>query len=262
MKRPAALDDAVHEMAIDGYLKALKMPGALREYRKLVGETRETGADPLVFLEALLEREAQNRRANQIAQWLRDARFPYPKDLDSFDFAATLGIPKARVLDLARAAFVGAHENVVLLGASGTGKTHLAIGIAKAAIFQGCRTRFTTAIGLMNELLAAQQELVLPRALRLWNRYDAIVIDEVGYTPFSADGARLLFQFFADVYERRSLILTTNLEFSQWTNVFGDPTMTSALLDRVTHRAHIISTGKDSYRLREARARSRREEGV
>lgn len=252
----------MHEMTVDAHLRALKMPGALREYRALVRETREGGTDALVFLEALLEREMDNRRANQVAQRLRDARFPYPKDLDTFDFQAAPDVPKARILDLARGAFIKAHGNVVLFGASGTGKTHLSIAIARASIFQGYRVRFTTATALMNELLAAQAALDLQRTLRLWNRYDTIIIDEVGYTPFSPDGARLLFQFFADMYERRSLILTTNLEFSQWTNVFGDPTMTSALLDRVTHHAHIIPTGKDSYRLREARARSQGEGGA
>jgi DNA replication protein DnaC len=259
--RPAAIEDQVHEVAIDGYLRALKMPGALREYKELVREARETGTDALVFLEALLAREMDNRRANQVAQRLRDARFPYPKDLESFDFTANPEIPKSRVLDLCRAAFVDARENVILLGASGTGKTHLAIAVARATIFQGHRARYTTATALMNELLAAQANFELAKVLRTWNRYDTVVIDEVGYTPFSQDGARLLFQFFADMYERRSLILTTNLEFSQWVTVFGEPTMTSALLDRVTHRAHIIPTGKDSYRLRQARARSQSEGG-
>jgi DNA replication protein DnaC len=259
MTTPAAVEDEVHALTIDAHLRALKMPGALREYRDLAREAKASGTDPLAFLAALLSREMDNRRANQIAQRLRDARFPYPKDLESFDFSAAPDIPKARVLDLARAAFVEARENVLCLGASGTGKTHLAIAIARSAIFQGYRTRFVTATALMNELLTAQAKLELPKVLRAWNRYDAIVIDEVGYTPFAPDGARLLFQFFADLYERRSLILTTNLEFSQWTNVFGDPTMTSALLDRVTHRAHIIPTGKDSFRLRQAKGRNQGE---
>jgi DNA replication protein DnaC len=260
--RPAALADQVHEVAIDGYLRALRMPGALREYRALVREARETGTDLLAFLESLLVREMENRRANQIAQRLRDARFPYPKDLESFDFAVNPAVAKAKILDLARAAFVAEHENVVLLGASGTGKTHLGLGLAKAAIFQGYRARFTTAAALMNELLAAQAHFELAKALRLWDRYDVVVVDEIGYSTFSVDGARLLFQFFAERYERRSLVLTTNLEFSQWTEVFGDATMTSALLDRITHRAHIIPTGKDSYRLQEARARRQAEQGV
>src|SRR5579875_2511283 len=137
MTRPAAIEDQVHEVAVDEYLRVLKMPGALREYRALVREAREAGTDVLAFLEALLGREMDNRRSNQIAQRLRDARFPYPKELESFDFAANPAVAKAKMLDLARAAFVAEHENVVFLGASGTGKTHLGIGIAKAAIFQG-----------------------------------------------------------------------------------------------------------------------------
>lgn len=254
--RSADIEDTVHELAIDGYLKTLKMPGALQEYRELVREAREGSMDPLAFLEALLGREAEHRGANKVARHLRAARFPYAKDLDSFDFGATPEIPKLRVLDLARGAFVTARENVILLGASGTGKTHLGMALAKAAIFQGHRARFTTATALMNELLRAQAAFELPKTLRTYSRLDVIVVDEVGYTPFSTDGARLLFQFFAEMYERRSLILTTNLQFSEWTQVFHDATMTSALLDRVTHHAHIVPTGSDSYRLRQARARN------
>ena len=250
------LQDAVHEVAVDAYLRDLKMPGALREYRELARQAAAGGAGHIVYLEDVLAQEMASRRRNQIAQRLRDAHFPYPKDLDGFDFTATPSVPRARILDLARGDFVRNHENLVLIGPSGLGKTHLGIGICRQVILQGYRARFTTVSSLMNELLQAQSRFDLPRCLRLWARYDLVMIDEIGFVPLSTDGARLLFQFFAEMYERRALLLTTNLEFSRWPEVFGDPVMTSALLDRLTHRAHLIVLSGESFRFREARERA------
>lgn len=252
---PAA---AVRYTAIDGYLKALKMPGALREYRTLAREIATPGADPLALLEAVLAQELESRHRSQIIRRMQDARFPYAKTLDTFDFTAAPKISQTAILDLARAQFVDLATNVVFIGPSGTGKTHLAIGIGRAAIHQGHRVRFTGATNLMNELLSAQAAHELPRFLKTWSRYSVVIVDEIGFVPFSADGARLLFQFFADMYERRSLIVTTNLEFSHWVDVFGDPVMTSALLDRLTHRAQMIVTEGESYRLRQALAQRSR----
>ena len=251
------LEDAVHEMAVDAYLRDLKMPGALREYRELARQAAAGGTRHVVFLGEVLTCEMESRRRNQIAQRLRDARFPYPKNLEDFDFTAAPSVPKAKILDLARGDFVREHENLVLIGPSGLGKTHLGLGISRQVIQQGYRARFTTALALMNELLSAQSRFELPKCLRLWSRFDLIMVDEIGYVPLSTDGARLLFQFFAEMYERRSLLLTTNLEFSRWPDVFGDPVMTSALLDRLTHRAHLIPLSGESYRFRQARDRAR-----
>ncbi len=253
------LQEAVHEVAIDAYLRSLKMPGALREYRDLARQAAASDADPIAYLEDVLAHEMDSRRRNQIAQRLRDAHFPYPKDLEGFDFTATPSVPKARILDLARGGFVREHENLLLIGPSGLGKTHLGLGICRQVIQQGYRARFITVSTLMNELLQAQSRFDLPKCLRLWSRYDLIMIDEIGFVPLTADGARLLFQFFAEMYERRSLLLTTNLEFSRWPDVFGDPIMTSALLDRLTHRAHLIPLTGESFRFREARERAQRE---
>ena len=257
-----ALQSAIHEMAIDEYLRSLKMPGALREYRALARQAVADSAGPIPFLEDVLAHEIESRRHNQIAQRLRDAHFPYPKDLESFDFTAAPSVPKARILDLARGEFTHGHENLVLIGPSGLGKTHLGIGICRQVIHQGYRARFTTASALMNELLQAQSRSELPRCLRLWSRYELIMIDEIGYVPLSVDGARLLFQFFAEMYERRSLLLTTNLEFARWPEVFGDPVMTSALLDRLTHRAHLIVLSGESFRFRQARERAEQEAAI
>ncbi|MDA8385775.1 MAG: IS21-like element helper ATPase IstB [Actinomycetota bacterium] len=251
-----ALQSAVHEMAVDAHLRSLKMPGALRAYRELARQAVAGGVGPIPFLEDVLAQEMESRRRNQVAQRLRDAHFPYPKDLESFDFSQAPAVPKARILDLARGEFTREHENVILIGASGLGKTHLGIGICRQVIYQGYRARFTTIAALMSELQQAQSRFDVPRSLRLWSRYDLIMIDEIGFVPLDPDGARLLFQFFAEMYERRSLLLTTNLEFSRWPEVFGDPVMTSALLDRLTHRAHLIPLAGESFRFRQAKERA------
>ena len=174
---PQAIQDAVRETAIDGHLRALKMPGGLRHYRDLARQARTDGQDVLGYLESVLAVELESRRNNQIAQRLRDARFPYPRDLDGFDFAAAPSVNKKMVLELAGGRFVGEREGAILIGPSGTGKTYLAIAIGRAVIMAGYRTRYTTAMGLMNELLAAQSDHSVARVLRSWARYDLVVVD-------------------------------------------------------------------------------------
>ena len=252
---PLAIQDTIRETAIDGQLRLLKMPGALRHYRDLTRQARAAGEDVLTYLEAVLTVEMESRRQNQIAQRLRDARFPYPRDLDTFDFQAAPSLERKTVLDLASCRFVAEREGVILVGPSGTGKTHLGIALGRAAIYGGYRSRFITAAILMNELLAAAADHTLARYLRAWTRLDLVIVDEIGYVPFSQEGARLLFQFFSELSERRSILVTTNLEFSRWVDVFGDPGMTAALLDRLAYRAHIVVTQGESYRLRHAQAR-------
>lgn len=252
---PLAIQDAIHETAIDGQLRLLRMPGALRQYRDLTRQARQHGDDPLSYLESILAVELDNRRQNQIAQRLRDARVPFPRDLDGFDFLQAPSVNRKDILELATGRFVKEAEGVILIGPSGTGKTHLAIALTRAVIYAGYRSRFTTAAALMNDLLAAQSEHAVARYHKAWGRYDLIAVDEIGYVPFSQDGARLLFQFFSELSERRSIMVTTNLEFSRWVDVFGDPGMTAALLDRLTYRARIVVTEGESYRLRQAKAR-------
>ena len=258
---PTALQDTIRETVIDHQLRLLKMPGALRHYRDLTRQARAAGEDVLTYLEAVLSVEMENRRQNQIAQRLRDAHFPYPRDLETFDFGAAPSLDRKTILDLAACRFVAEREGVILVGPSGTGKTHLSIALGRAAIHGGYRTRFTTAAILMNELLAAAADHTLARYLRNWTRMDLVIVDEIGYVPFSQEGARLLFQFFSELSERRSILVTTNLEFSRWVDIFGDAGMTAALLDRLAYRAHIVVTQGESYRLRHAQARQVGQQG-
>jgi len=249
------VDDAARQTAISAYFKAFCMPGALRTYAAIAREAEETGQGYLAFLESVLAQEMQSREHNRIARHLAEARLPYPKTLDGFDFSALPSLNRLQFLALARGEFVREKENVLLIGNSGLGKTHLGIALAHALVHEGFRARFTTATALSQELLAAQAEMRLARALRGFSRFDLVVVDELGYVPFARDGAELLFQFFAERYERGSVLVTSNLEFSRWTEVFGDSGMTSALIDRLVHRAHIFALTGESYRFRQAQSR-------
>lgn len=193
---------------------------------------------------------------------MHEAHFPVVKTLDTFDFAAQPSVDKNKLLSLARAEFVKQRENVVFVGGPGTGKTHLATALGVAAIQVGVRVRFVTVAALANELEAAQAEHRLNRTLASWRRVECTILDELGFVPLSRDTAQLLFQFCADRYERGSLIITTNLDFARWTEVFGDAQMTAALLDRVTHRCHIIEHTGESYRFRESLRRKTTETRV
>jgi DNA replication protein DnaC len=174
------------------------------------------------------------------------------KDFDTFDFAAVASLPKQKVLELARGEWVEQHYNCCLIGNAGTGKTHLATALGLAVCRLGRRVRFVTAAGLATQLEEAQQQHRLDRLLGTLDRVDLLIVDELGYLSFSRAGAELLFQVFADRYERRSLLVTSNLAFSEWGSVFQGERMTAALLDRLTHRCHIFEMNGESYRFRES----------
>lgn len=247
-------DTQAQEALIDLYCKELKMPGLRRSYKAIAREALEQGKSPTAFLAACLAQEVESRRQHRLNSRLKQARFPALKTLDSFDFTAMPGLPKARVLDLARGDFIKAKENLVCIGNPGTGKSHIAIAIGFSAIEGGYRVRFITAVNLVQELLQAEKEYRLPRYLKSWQKVDLVVLDELGYLGLGP-GGNLLFQFFADRYERGSVLITTNLEFSRWTEVFGDATLTTALLDRLTHHVHVLVFNGESYRFRESQRR-------
>lgn len=240
---------------IGNYLKQLKLPAIARDYHTLARDAERQNAGYLGYLQALLDHEVIEREERQLQRRLVQARFPYEKRLEDFDFSAVPALPKTRVLELAQGAFVAQHENVLLLGPSGLGKTHLLLGVGRAACLRGYRVLFRTAATLASELEVAQQELRLPKLLAQLRRFDLILVDEVGYLPFSHLAAELLFQFFSDRHERASVGITSNLDFAHWTEVFGHERMTAALLDRLVHRSTILLLEGESYRFRQSMQR-------
>jgi DNA replication protein DnaC len=233
-------------------LKQLKLPAMSAEWEKLAREAAADDESYEAYLLRLTELEVAARSANALAARIRAAAFPVAKDFDTYDFSALPGLPKQKVLELARGEWLDQRYNCCLIGNAGTGKTHVATALGLAACRQGKRVRFFTAAGLVNQLEEAQQQHRLDRLLGQLDRADLLICDELGYLSFSRTGAELLFQVFADRYERRSLLITSNLAFAEWGQVFQGERMTAALLDRLTHRCHIFEMNGESYRFRES----------
>jgi DNA replication protein DnaC len=233
-------------------LKQLKMPTMSSEYDKLASEAAANDEPYEAYLLRLTEVEVAARSANAITARIRAAAFPVAKDFDTYDFSALPSLSKQKVLELARGEWIEQRFNCCLIGNAGTGKTHVATALGLAACRQGKRVRFFTAAALVNQLEEAQQQHRLDRVLGQLDRADLLICDELGYLSFSRAGAELLFQIFADRYERRSLLITSNLAFGDWGQVFQGERMTAALLDRLTHRCHIFEMNGESYRFRES----------
>jgi DNA replication protein DnaC len=233
-------------------LRQLRLPTVAANYRKFAQEAAQAGQPYEEYLLALLEHEANQRDINRRKRRVHEARFPVKRTLDEFDFAALPSLNRNKVLDLAKGEYIDRHENVSLIGSIGTGKTHIAISLGLAACQQGRRVRFYTAAGLINALLEAQETHRLSKLETWLMKQDLIILDEVGFVPFSQHGAQMLFTFVSQRYLRGSLIVTSNLAFAEWTEVFGDPRLTSALLDRLTHRCHILEFAGESYRFRQS----------
>src|SRR5262245_43372325 len=233
-------------------LEHLKLPTMSAECEKLAREAAANNEPYEGYLLRLTELEVATRSANALAARIRAAAFPVHKDFDTYDFSAPPGLPKQKVLELARGEWIEQRYNCCLIGNAGTGKTHLATALGLAACRRGQRVRFFTAAGLVTQLEEAQQQHRLDRVLTQLDRAELLICDELGYLSFSRAGAELRFQVFADRYERRSLLVTSNLAFSEWGSVFQGERMTAALLDRLTHRCHIFEMTGESYRFRES----------
>jgi DNA replication protein DnaC len=249
-------------MLLDTYLKELRLPTFLRHYRKLAEEAAQANHSYDRFLLALAEQEIAQRERNRIERRIKAARFPVLKELADFDFSCISSPNKQRVLELARGSYIHKAEPILMVGNPGLGKTHVATGLALAACRQGHKVRFYNAAGLVNELILAQDEHCLPRFLATALKQHLIVLDELGFIPFSPTGAQLIFQFCSALYERVAMLVTTNLRFADWTQVFGDERLTAALLDRLTHKAHILEFVGESYRFRERMQRETEQESV
>jgi len=243
---------------LEHYLKELKLPTFLREHRKIAELCGQEGTDYQTFLLRLVEREIQDREVRARERRIKAAKFPVIKTLDSFDFQAQPSVNQPLIRELMSGEYLDRKENILLIGNSGTGKTHLATALAFGACQQGRKVRFYSATGMVTTLLERREERQLERFNRQLERHELIVLDELGYIPFSKAGAELLFEVISRAYERTSLILTTNLPFEAWTEILGSQRLTGALLDRLTHRTHILEANGESYRLRESKKRTRR----
>lgn len=232
------------------HCKALRLPTIADSCERIAEEAIRERHTHMHYLDALLEAELQEREARAVLRRLREAHLPRVKTLEEFDFAKAACLSPAQIMGLAAGDYLERHEPVLFLGDCGTGKTHLATGLCVAACQQRRKVRFATASGLVNELLEAQHANQLGRALARWARYDLVCVDELGYIPLAELGAELLFQVISERAEKASVVITTNLPFSEWTKVFTNARLCKALLDRLTDRAHIIETGSELFRFR------------
>ena len=242
-------------LLLDSYLKRLKLPSIRRQYATVARDAMDHNRTFEEFLLALVEQEVQQRDSNMMRERVRRAGFPEVKTLDTFDFTAIPSLNKPKVLALGQGEFIKHKENVLLIGNPGTGKTHIATALGVQACRAGHRVRFWRTSTLVNEIIAAQQEYRLGRFEKAFQRADLVIIDELGFIPLERHAAELLFQLLASRYELGSLVVTSNLDFKDWTRVFGDETLTAALLDRLTHNAEILAFAGESYRFRQSMRR-------
>jgi len=238
-------------MLLENYLKQLRLPMFHKHWRSFAEDASVSNHSYERFLLALAEQEVLQRERNRHENRIKSARFPVVKELADFDFSVIPSLNKAKILQLAQGSYIPKAESVLMIGTPGVGKTHIAISLGLAACRQGYKVRFYNAAGLVNELIHAQAEYRLPRFLASALNYQLIIIDELGFIPFSSVGAHLMFQFISSLYERVSTVVTSNLSFGDWTQVFGDERLTAALLDRLTHRSHILEFIGESFRFRQ-----------
>ena len=243
------------ELLLAHHLKTLRLPTFLREHDKQARICATEGVDHVRYLARLTELELIDRERRMVERRIKSAKFPSVKSLDSFDFKAIPSLNKMMVLELARCEWIERQENVIALGPSGTGKTHVALGLGLAACQKGLPVAFVTAAALVNELMEARDEKRLLRLQRQLAKVKLLIIDELGFVPLSKTGAELLFELISQRYERGSTLITSNLPFEEWTETFGTERLTGALLDRLTHHVNILEMNGESYRLNQSRAR-------
>jgi DNA replication protein DnaC len=254
---PPGTSQGTPQVLLAHHLKQLRLPTVLREYDKVARECARDGVDHPRYLLRLLELELIDRERRLVERRIRQARFPATKSLDSFVFTAIPSLNKMLALELARCEYILRRENVIALGNSGTGKTHIALSLGLAACQKGFSVTFITAAQLVHQLMEARDEKRLLRLQRELQAPKLLIVDELGYVPLSSTGAELLFDVFSQRHERSSTIVTSNLPFEEWTSVLGSERLTGALLDRLTHHVHILSMNGDSYRLAQSTARRR-----
>jgi DNA replication protein DnaC len=245
------------ETLVEAHARELHLPTVRSRFRTLAAEAAREAQSPLAYLAALLEAEVQERAERRERRRLIDARFPIVKRLEDFRFEENPHVKQATIAALAEGSWIDDREQVVLIGESGTGKTHLATALAVCACQQGRRVRFTTLAGLASELQEAESRRELVRVVGRYARIELLLLDELGYLALPEGAAEHVFRVISERNERGSLIITTNLPFGEWTKVFADPRLAKAVVDRVTHKAHIIETGAESWRFRHGLARQR-----
>lgn len=254
---PTGTTSGTPQVLLAHHLKQLKLPTVLREYDKVARECAREGVDHPRYLLRLIELELIDRERRTIERRIKAARFPAVKSLDTFDFTAIASLNKMLVLELARCEFILRRENVIALGNSGTGKSHVALALGLAACQKGLTVTFTTAAALVHHLMEARDERRLLKQQRDLQAVQLLIVDELGYVPLSPTGAELLFEVFSQRYERGSTIVTSNLPFEDWTSVLRSERLTGALLDRLTHHVHILTMNGDSYRLKQSAGQRR-----
>lgn len=250
MSEQVTNDPAIRHAVIQSYCRELKVPRVLRDYRELSRQANDAKMPYEDFLRELLEVEVLGRREQTAKNRIHQARFPDLKTLDQIDYAELSGIGRPKILELSSGEFMKHGEDVIIAGPIGTGKTHLAIALGIEAAKKRKRVRFFRAADLVRTLVEARDEHQLSRLQKSFANVDLLIIDELGFVPFDKAGGELLFNLLSDRYERRSTVVTTNLAFSEWVQVFGCEKLTTALLDRLGHHAHILTTRGNSYRTR------------
>lgn len=244
------LASAGHQTKLEEYLRALKLSMFLHHYQTYAQDAARAGLSFERYLFALCEAEMAEREVRRIEHAIKMAKLPFVKEIATYDFSMVENIPKSRILELAEGNYLKNAENLLLLGNPGLGKTHLAIGLALAACRQGKRVRFYRAAKLVDELALMRKDLRLSHFTAQFVKLDLLVLDELGFLPIDQEGAQMLFQLISDLYERVSIIVTSNLRFTDWNSIFRDEKMTDALIGRLTHKGHIIEFVGESYRFR------------